>query len=172
MGIIRNKKKAQIDFSIYSNNETGGVMLEELKDRGVTVKITEATNEFSLSSKNYSMIDNENMLRLMQMLSSSDLGNVLKISLTTKTLYNAVYNNNIPHTNKTLQKYLEFRSESQYYSLIKRLINIGVLYKVTGLFGNEVQTVYIMNPYLCRKRKTFSNEILDIIEEINIKSIE
>ena len=35
MGIIRNKKKAQIDFSIYSNNETGEAMLEELKDRDV-----------------------------------------------------------------------------------------------------------------------------------------
>ena len=172
MGVIKNKKKIQIDFSKYSNNDTGETMLSEYSGNGTTIKVIEPTNEFSLSSKNYSMIDNENMLRLMQMLSATDLGNVLKISLTTKTLYNAVYNNNIPHTNKSLRKYLEFRSESQYYSLIKRLISIGVLYKITGLFGNEVKSVYIMNPYLCRKRKTFSNEILDIIKEIDIKVIE
>ena len=160
-----------VDFSKYANIETGQEMQEELFTGNVTVSVNEATGLSTISSSDYAVIDSDALLALMQVLNNSDLANVIKMAVVTKTPLNVVFNGNIPHTNETLQKYLELKSESKYIGLIRRLIKIGVLYQIKGLIYGEVRVCYMLNPFLTRKRKQFESKVFEVFEQFRDKKL-
>jgi len=158
------KKKKNIDLSKYVNIDTGEFLTDKINDKN-SVIIDEKTDMSIVSYSDYSVISTEAILTLNQILNNSDLANVIKMAIVVKTPLSIVFNNNIPHTNDTLQKYLEIKSQSMFIGLIKRLMKAGVLYQMKGLVYGEVRVIYIINPYICRKRKTFENKILDIFKQ-------
>lgn len=161
--VKRNKK---VDLSLYVNKDTNKHLLDELDKLNVeSVTLQEDTNMSVISYSDYSVISTEAIIMLSRILNNSDLANVIKMSITVKTPLSILYNEDIPHTNYTLQKYLEIRSESMFIGLIKRLMKAGVLYQIKGLIHGEVRVIYIINPYICRKRRVFENQILDIFEQ-------
>lgn len=157
-----------IDVSPFVNQETGEEFISELKE-GTSITITEKTNLSELKSNNFAVIETNAIIFLSQMLNNSDLANVVKMAITVKTDQNVLYNNNIPHTNATLQTYLELKSEAMYMALIKRLMKIGVLYQVKGLVGEEIRVFYILNPFIARKRKIIQNDIIEVFEKFLLK---
>ena len=161
--VKRNKK---VDLSLYVNKDTNKHLLDELDKLNVeSVTLQEDTNMSVISYSDYSVISTEAIIMLSRILNNSDLANVIKMSITVKTPLSVLYNDDIPHTNYTLQKYLEIKSESMFIGLIKRLMKAGVLYQIKGLIHGEVRVIYIINPYICRKRRVFENQILDIFEQ-------
>ena len=169
--VKRITKPKVVDFSKYANVETGQEMQEELIGEGVTVTANQATGMCTISSSDYAVIDSDALLALMQVLNNSDLANVIKMAVVTKTPLNVVFNGNVPHTNETLQKYLELRSEAMYITLIRRLIKVGVLYQIKGLIYGEVRVCYMLNPFLTRKRKQFESKVFEVFEQFERKQL-
>lgn len=157
-------KKKSIDLNSFVNVDTGESLSSELKE-GSSVTVNEKTGLSEVYYSDYSVISTEAILALSQILNNSDLANVVKMSVTVKTALNVIFNNNIPHTNNSLQKYLQIKSESMFLALIKRLMKVGILYQMKGRVGKEIRVFYLLNPYICRKRRTFENKILTVFEQ-------
>ena len=166
MNTVKEQTKPEyVDLTKYANIETGQQMHDELVQSGVTVTTNSKTGLSIISSDDYAVIDSDALLVLIHILNNSDLANVLKMAVVTKTPLNIVFNGNIPHTNDTLQKYLEVKSEAMYTLLIRRLINAGVLYQIKGRIYGEVRVCYMLNPFLTRKRKQFESKVFEVFEQ-------
>jgi len=157
------KKKKEVDLSPYVDKNTGQFLLDTLNKSSLS--INENTEMSLISYSDYSVIETEAILVLSQILNNSDLANVIKMAVVVQTPLSIVFNNTVPHTNETLQKYLEIKSEAMYIGLMKRLMKAGILYQMKGLIYGEVRVIYIINPYICRKRRTFENKVLDIFQQ-------
>lgn len=157
------KNVEEIDVSNYINPETGEILSSET---GTSNKIImkKDTGMRTIESTDYAVIDSEAVHYLSMILGDSDLAKVLKMTVLTKTPLNIIYNNNLPHTNETLQKYLQMSSESMYIKLIRKLIKIGILYQIKGRILGEVRVCYMLNPYLSRKRKNFESKVFEVFE--------
>lgn len=158
------KKKITVDLSKYHNSETGELLTSALNEN-TTMNTQETTNLVTINSDDYAVIDSKALQVITGMVNNSDLANVLKMAVVTKTPLNIVYNNNVPHTNETMQTYLQVKSESMYIQLIKRLMKAGILYQIKGLIHGEVRVCYLLNPFLSRKRKTIDAELTVIFSE-------
>ncbi len=166
-GVKKVNRAVDLDLDSYVDDETGEVRLLAEIPRGV--KVTQESGMVVVDSDNYAVLETDAMLALMKVLNNSDLCNVLKMSVATKTALNIVFNNNIPHTNDTLQKYLEIGSQSKFISLIKRLISAGVLYQIKGKIYGEVRVCYMLNPFLSRKRRLFEAKVFDVFEKFKLE---
>lgn len=159
------KKKTILDLDAYINASTGEYMSSENEGKGLRISMVESTEKSVVTYDNYAVISSEAVEALQSVLNDSDLGKVMKMSLTIKTDLSILFNENIPHTNKTLQHYLKIKSEAMYIGLIKRLMRVGVLYQIKGLIWGEVRVIYMINPYICRKRKVFENRVLEVFRK-------
>lgn len=157
-----------IDLDKYANIETGETLASEAaQGKGFTIR--EHTGLKTITSSDYAVIETEAILFLSRILNNSDLANVVKMSVLTRTPLNIVYaDNNYPHTHDTLQKYLEIDSKSMFIKLIRRLIKNGILYQIKGKIYGEVRVCYMLNPYLSRKRKQFESAVFDAFERFTL----
>lgn len=164
MAIKRVKENIVLDVSQYHNQDTGELLSSEL-GKGKSITITQKTNGVMIDYDNYATISTEAMLQLAAILNNSDLANALKMSLCAQTPLSLLYNNNNQlHSNKTLQEYLEIKSEAKYFDLIRKLIKAGVLYQIKGLIHNEVRKIYMINPFLSKKRKVFDEQVIKVFK--------
>ena len=165
--IRKIKKDTQVDLSQYVNKETGEFMLDEIsKNSDIIIKSTEDSGMVSVSYNDYAVLDTEAFLILAKVLNNSEFANVVKMAITTKTQLNILYNNNIPHSNHTLQEYLEIKSKSTFFELIKKLMEIGVIYQIKGRIHGEVRVIYMLNPLISKKRNTFDSKVIKIFERL------
>lgn len=161
-------KKATInetlDLSKYHNSETGELLSSELVGEGKKITIEKDTGMMVVNSDDYAVIDSKAFLQLIEELNNADLAHVVKMFPLTKTEMNIIYNNNVPHTNATLQEYLKIGSQSKFSNLVKRLIKVGVIYQIKGNIYGRVRTIYMLNPFISRKRKTISEDLTTIFK--------
>jgi hypothetical protein len=153
-----------VDLTDYVNMETGEPLHDEFEP-GSTLKITENSGMSLVTYDEYSVISMETLWELERLLNDADLGKVLKMSGILKTPLNILYNSTIPHTNDSLQGFLRIKSKSMFFKLISRLMKVGVLYQIKGLIMGEVRVMYMMNPWVCKKRKTFENRVLEVFSK-------
>lgn len=166
--VKRVKENVVLDVSAYHNEETGELLSSELK--GTVVTVTKKTTGVMIDYDDYATISTEAMLQLANVLNNSDLGNTLKMSLCAQTPLSLLYNNNNQlHSNKSLQEYLEIKSEAKYFDLIKRLIKAGVLYQIKGLIYGEVRKIYMINPFISKKRKVFDEQVIKVFKSFDKK---
>lgn len=145
------RRNAPIDLSKYINSETG----ETLESEGAVVVRNEDTGLVTISSGEYATIDAAAWDYICGILNDADVGKVSKMAQMTKTSLNLLYaGNNRPHSSKTLQVALSIKSQRMFFELVKRLKKAGVIYVLDGLILGEVRKVYMLNPFLARKRKT------------------
>lgn len=162
------KKNITIDLATYFNGDTGESLASELVSMEVktTVSIMEDTELITMSRpKDFAFINTGTLLKIIKILNNADLAQLTKLIPLTKTEMNMVYNHSVPHTNATLQKYLEIGSRSKFTELMRRLIKAGVLYQIKGSINGAVRVVYILNPYFSNKRRTFHNSLFDIFKD-------
>lgn len=159
--IRRIKNKKALDVHDYINMETGEMLDSELKSKNSKITITEETDLVAINSDDYVGLDTKATMYLIQELSSSDVTKVLQLSLTLKTDMNVSYNNKIPHTLNTLSKLLNI-SKDEVTKLVKRLYKKGIFGKFMVYKEGRDHTLYIMNPFLAKKRVTFDNKCLEL----------
>lgn len=156
----------ELDIANYFNGETGESLASEIVGNGYSVSVKKESELVTLKRpENFSFINLDTLNKLYSILSNSDLGYLLKIFPLTKTEMNIIHNNTIPHSNKTLQRYLEIKSNKTFIELIKRLIRAGVLYQIKGNIKGAVRVVYILNPNVSNRRKTFHSSLIDIFRD-------
>lgn len=171
MAIKRIKENVVLDVSVYHNKETGELLSSEI-GKGTSITVSKKTNGVIIDYDNYATISTEAMMELMNVLNNSDLASTLKMSLCAQTPLSLLYNdNNKLHSNESLQKYLEIKSEAKYFELIKRLIKVGVLYQIKGLIYGEVRKVYMINPFLSKKRKVFDEQVIQVFKSFDKKQL-
>lgn len=160
------KKSVIVDFSIYHNEETGEALSSELSGNGLMVSIKEETDLVTMKTPdNFAFINTDVLSKVIPLLSDGDLAHLLKMIPLTKTEMNMLFNNTIPHTNATLQKYLKIVNRTAFHKVIKRLISSGILYQIKGNIYGKVRVVYILNPHLSNRRKTFHKSLFDIFKD-------
>jgi hypothetical protein len=164
--VITVNKRKRLDVDSYVNTKDGTTLLDNLKGNS-KLTITEDTDFIIISSDNYVITDVDAILSLYEILGRSDISYITLLGVTTKNESNILFNNNIPHTNKTLQQYLKFNSQSKFLDLIKRLIKANVLYQIKCHIGTELRVGYILNPNISRRRKTFNKDILSVFDPNN-----
>ncbi len=169
MKVKKITSSIKIDLDKFFNGETGESLASEIVGNNITVTMKKENTElFTLKQpENFSFINLDTLDKLYKVLSNTDLGYLLKLFPLTKTEMNMIFNNTIPHSNYTLQKYLEIKSNQTFHILIKKLISVGVLYQVKGNIQGAVRVVYIMNPNVSNRRKTFSNSLMDYFKDFN-----
>ena len=168
MSVKKVKENINLRLEDYVHSDTGEELLSELKGASFTVQ--KDTSYVTIHSDDYVTIDSKAMMYLSQFLNRSELGSIYVMSTDLKTAINLVFNNNVPHTNETLQNALNIASRNTFTLLMRKLIKLGVLYQVKGRIMGDVRVVYMMNPFLARKRKTFDEQVIQVFAELRDKS--
>lgn len=163
------KKNIPIDIDKYVNTDTGAFLQDEL-GKGSMLTIKEPTGEAKVEYGDYTTIDSRAIAFISQYLKKEELGRLLMLTRDLKTPLNIIYNGPRPHTNKTLQNYIEFKSEPMFHRFIKKLMELGIIYQIKGKILGEIRVIYMMNPNVAKKRMVFDRVLFDIFEPI--KSLE
>ena len=158
---IKSNKKINLDE--YVNVKTGEQLLS--KFNGSTIFISDKTEVVSVSSDNYVVFDTKVMIHLIDYFNRSELGSIYLLSSDLKTELNLIYNHNVPHTNESLMKKLNITSSSTFNLLMKKLMKHGVIHQLKGKVLNQSRMIYMMNPFLARKRKTIHKDVVEIFNE-------
>lgn len=162
----RASKKINIDYTKYVNSETGELLSSELEGGKMKISMTEEGKMIIMSSDNFIILDANTVKYLDQVLSTSEMGHIMKMTIDLKTPLNLIYNGAYPHSNKSLQDLLGYTSESTFLKLIKKLMNLGILYQIKGNISGSVRVVYMLNPFLARKRKSLDKEVFEVFRPL------
>ncbi len=158
----RNTKKVNLDLSKYVNATTGELLTSELNRDKMVVSVTKEGDYVVITSDDYVVLDCKTVDYLSDILSRTEMNNILMMATDLKTPLNIVYNGPQPHSNDSLQKFLGYSSKSTFIKLLQKLMRTGVIYQIKGNIGGEVRVIYMMNPFLARKRKTIASEVFDV----------
>ncbi len=156
----------RIDPSLYVNAETGETMLSELE--GVSLKTSKKTDLYVIDSKEYVIIDSKGIQYICSELSAVDCQRYTTMANWLKTEFNIVYNNNVPHSLDTLSAALGIDKDSAT-RLVNRLVKKGLMAYVVCAPSGFIQRLYMLNPSVVRKRRTFNKELMMFFKSYKIE---
>lgn len=152
-------KLAKVHPSDYVNHTTGENMASE-HNKKISVTMREDTGHFTVNSDNYVVFDQGAMEYVQGAIAKVDVGKVFKMSTMLKGDCSVLYqNNNHPHNANTLPVILDM-SQDKFYNLVRRLVSKGILAYAVCAPSGFTQKIYMLNPYIVRKKKTFNNELM------------
>jgi hypothetical protein len=160
----RLKKNVDFDLETYVNIETGELLSSSLGRDKLSVSVTEKGDYVVMSSDDYVVLDSATVKFLANQLSRAELSNVLMMATDLKTPLNLVYNGPQPHSNESLQAFLGYSSRAMFFKLLNKLMKLGVIYQIKGRISGELRVVYMLNPYIARKRKTIDNTVFQVFQ--------
>jgi len=160
----REKKQVALDLTKYVNASTGELLTSELQRDKMVVTVTAEGNYVVITSDDYVVLDCKTVNYLAEILSRTEMNNIMMMATDLKTPLNIVYNGPQPHSNDSLQKFLGYSSKSTFIKLLQKLIKTGVIYQIKGNICGEVRVIYMMNPFLARKRKTIDKEVFEVFK--------
>jgi hypothetical protein len=163
--ITKIKKNSKLIPDQYVNIETGELLSSEVKNN-ITITMKEGTNQFIINSDEYVTFSSEAMIYLAKEFSNVDIARVFKMGNMLKGDCSVIsQNNNHPHTSDTLAVKLNM-SIDEFYKMVKRLFNKNVLSYCVCAPSGYVQKIYMLNPYIARKRKTINCELSMFFRDI------
>lgn len=159
MSVKNIQVRHNIDLTQYINTETGEFLNEELPS-GTTVTISSKNEDIvNVNYDEYLMVDLEALryLREHKIITQADKGKILDMAETLKTEYNAMYKHTIPHT---LESISELIGNTYDYTtkFIKKLCKKNIVHR----YVTADKVLYCLNPFLTRRRKTISKELLSV----------
>jgi len=169
--IKKVKKSTTIDVGEYVNMTTGETLVSEVTGSNLTLTAKSDTNSVVISNEDYYVVDAKVLDYLSSILNRSELGSLSIMSTDLKTPLNIIYNNNVPHTNETLQQKLGMDSPSGFSKLIKKLMKVGILYQIKGNIMGQIRVIYMMNPFVVRKRKVIDATVLELFPNFHTKKL-
>lgn len=143
----------------YVNHETGETMRSETKSNE-RVQKKKPNGTFEINSDNYVMFDDNAVKYLLKVLNRTDVSRVFQMGNMTRGECSVIsHPNSKPHTSDSLAKVLDM-SMNKFYSMIRTLVKEGILaYTVCAPTG-FVRKIYILNPYIARKKRTMNCELM------------
>jgi len=170
--IDKRKISSNITPDEYVNRDTGELLSSEVNDK-ISLTIREDTNQFIINSDEYVVFDSDAIYYLTNYLSSTDRGKIMTIANMVKGDCSVVcQNNNHPHTPETLSVTLDM-SLNKFYCFIRKMTKRNILAYTICAPSGFLQKIYMLNPYIARKRKTINCELnhffRDLTKEGKIK---
>jgi len=160
------KRMLPVDLNSFVNVKTG----ELLGSTGAMVVRSEDTGLVMVDSSEYVMVDCRSFWNVCDLMMPADLGYLFKMVQMLGTAWNVVCGrNNTPHSAESLRAALGIKSESGFYSLMRRLEEIGVVYPVYKYVDEEKRRTYMVNPYLARRRKTISKIAISFCRDLRMR---
>jgi hypothetical protein len=49
-----------------------------------------------------------------------------------------------------------------FLKLLNKLMKVGVIYQLKGRIRDEIRVIYMLNPFIARKRKTIDKEVFNV----------
>lgn len=160
----RTKKQVPIDTSKYVNLDTGEILESEVSKHKVSITVTEEGDFVVITSDDFVILDSKTVKYLNTLLSKTEMSNLLLMAQDLKTSLNIIYNGPIPHTHDSLQEFLGYSSKAMFLKLLKSLMNHGVIYQIKGRIMGEIRVIYMLNPFVARKRKTIDKQVFNIFQ--------
>ena len=158
----RSTKKQVFDVGKYVNADTGEMLASELGKDKMSVNITEEGECVIITSDDYIVLDSKTVRYLATELSRTEVNTMIMMATDLKTPFNIVYNGPQPHTNQSLQKFLGYSSKAMFLKLLNKLMKVGVIYQLKGRIKDEIRVIYMLNPFIARKRKTIDKEVFNV----------
>ena len=165
--VIMGKKKvvhrAGFDASKFVDSETGET-LESVLGKGHLENVS-VTDLFTLSYEDYRIINDKRLDDVKGSVSRSDYVRFLDMSKMVKTIFNVLYNSTIPHDLESLSRALDLPKD-EVTRLVNRLVKKGFMAYTVCAPSGFVQKLYMLNPSIIRKRKTFHKELLIFFKDL------
>ena len=128
----------------------------------MSFNITEEGECVIITSDDYIVLDSKTVRYLSTELSRTEINSMIMMATDLKTPLNIVYNGPQPHTNQSLQKFLGYSSKAMFLKLLNKLMKVGVIYQLKGRIRDEIRVIYMLNPFIARKRKTIDKEVFNV----------
>lgn len=159
MNTIKPKKTiSKLHPSEYANVDTGELLSSETKE-GISISMKEKTNQFIINSDEYVVFDSNAIQYLIKYASKGDVTRVFTMSDMVKGDCSIIcQGNNHPHTPETLCGILNL-TINEWYVIVRRLVKLNILAYTICAPSGYVQKIYMLNPYIARKRKTINCEL-------------
>lgn len=168
MKIINRVVTKNIDPSDYVHKDTGEMLVPN-ENTSYKVSKIKVTNSFIADSKHYITIDMDSIMQLEGLIPYQDFGALFCICENLSKEFNILmYNNHTPHTTNTISDKLRISNEGARI-LLKRLVDKSILAYVVSVKSGYKQKIYIANPSIIRKSKSFSNELKLIFDDLTGK---
>jgi hypothetical protein len=154
----KRKTKELINPIDYVNTETGELLTSELKE-GIKITLLKDTNQFIINSDEYVIFDADAIYYLTNHLSSTERGKVMTLANMLKGECSVLcQNNNHPHTPNTLSLFFDMHID-KWYQFVRKMVSKGVLAYCVCAPSGYLQKIYMLNPYIARKRKSINCEL-------------
>lgn len=163
--IKKRKVKKKLDPNKYANIETAETFDSELNP-GETPYMDVETGEYVLSFANFVSSDAVFDEKICWLLSAADYRRYRLMSNWLHTNFNVILSgNNRPHTLQTLAKAIRL-SVDETTRLVKRLAAKGLLVYMCCPESGYDKKIFMMNPYVTRKRNSFHEHFLPLFTDI------
>lgn len=162
---VIHKATSNIKSDEYENLNTGDTLLDDSK--GGQAKIVKETGTFQIDSDNYVVFDSNAVSYLCRELPKAEMARVMKIG-------NMVYGDcsivckkedRTAHSSETLATALDM-SINKFYIMIRKLVKKGILSYCVCAPSGYVQKIYMLNPYIARKRKSLNCELISFFRDV------
>lgn len=159
------KTQTKKDLSNYVNIETGETLVSESK-AGTEITVKEKPEYFTINSNEYIIFDSAAINYLNNILPKADVSRIYLMSNMLKGDCSVIcQSNNHPHNSETLPIVLDL-SQDKFYKLVRKLVNKNILTYCVCAPSGYVQKIYMLNPYIARKRKTINCELNYFFKDI------
>ena len=165
---IKKKQERRISSRDIVDAATGELLYEAGKiPNSVIVAITEITDEVSMDTAHYHIVDKYIIEHLSFVLTRVELGVLLQLLVAARSEYNILLKDNGEYyTNLELQNYLGISSKATFYKIINVLIKHGVIRKLIINEGRYNLTAYVFNPFLARHSRVMDSRIVDLFVDV------
>ncbi len=161
----KRKITEAIDPNKYANPETGETLSSELNNN-VSISVKKNTNQFIINSDEYVVFDSAAILYLTNALSSTERGKIVTIANMVKGDCSVIcQNNNHPHTPETLSVTLDMNL-NKFYEFVRKMVKKGIIAYCMCAPSGYLQKIYMLNPYVARKRKVINCELNTFFRDV------
>ncbi len=163
--VEKRKIQSKVIADQYANIETGELLTSEINNK-ISITLKENTNHFIINSDEYVVFDADAIYYLTAHLSSTDRGKIMTIANMVKGDCSVVcQNNNHPHTPETLSITFDMHID-KWYTFVRKMVKQNILAYCVCAPSGYLQKIYMLNPYIARKRKTINCELNHFFTDI------
>lgn len=164
--ITKRKENIAIDADKYYSSEDGSQLTDRLNSENVKITIRKDTNQFIINSDEYVVFDSQAIIYLTEHLSTTERGKIMTMANMVKGECSVIsQNNNHPHTPETLCVTLDMNL-NKFYEFIRKMVKKNIMAYCVCAPSGFLQKIYILNPYIARKRKNINCELNTFFRDI------
>ena len=152
----------------YVNINTGETLLSEMQAAEERIKVTKDTDLITITSEEYMVIDSNAWKYMVTLINNVDRDRVHLMGDTLKTDFNIVFNHNTPYTEEKLAEFLVLHIK-KFRQFINRLFKHNILAYTICAPSGFIQKIFMLNPTIVRKRKTFNKDLLNYFSNFSTK---